>query len=225
MMHSPGIRIEPRGAGPISPSSPSRTHANDRTYARRPVINCLSVDACPVTSQRCGNMEQLFLQIEMSCDRGLYLVGLQAALTVPDICGALAAPDGVAGAARYKKWFDENIASGYPGPDGKPQFTGEACWAFRCGLLHQGRVAHRKLGYSKVLFVEPSGFPGALHGNVIKDAFNIDVRIFCNVMARTGRAWIDARRASPIVQRNLENCVKRYPRGLPGYIEGVSVIG
>jgi hypothetical protein len=56
-------------------------------------------------------MEDFLDQIEAATQTDhLYYLALAGALAVPDICGALEAPDGEATGQRYKAWFDTNVS-------------------------------------------------------------------------------------------------------------------
>ena len=124
-------------------------------------------------------MNDYLNQIQTSIDSNLYYVALFASLALPDICGAIDAEDGQATAERYRAWFDKYVAPKYRSSD--TQFlTGEDCYFFRCSLLHQGSSQHPRSTYSRVLFVEPTATSNVFHCNVMNDALNIDVRIFCS---------------------------------------------
>lgn len=164
-----------------------------------------------------------FDQIDASARDGHYMVALMAALSIPDICGALESPNGQASRSNFSKWFDQWVGPKYVnGVD--LIFDGETCYYYRCAALHQARASHPKLGYSRVLFVEP-GLGGSLHKNVLMDALNIDVQRFCLDITESGRNWWDARSPAAIVRNNLAQCMQRYPQGLAPYIGGIPVIG
>lgn len=125
-------------------------------------------------------MRDLLVQIQRAVQADLYYCALISALAVPDICGAMEAPDGIAKKKRYADWFDRYVAGAYAaGPSATPSLTGEQCYAFRCSLLHQGRLqSDRTLTCRRMLFLEPSPTGGLImHNNVMDEALNIDVRI------------------------------------------------
>lgn len=164
-------------------------------------------------------MQDLLAQIRTANSTGLYYVSLFSALALPDICAALESPDGLAKGPRYEAWFDRYLAPRYHG-----FLTGSDCYLFRCSLLHQGRTQHPKGTYSRILFVEPDGSGLVLHNNVLNDALNIDVRIFCEDLVTAVETWLPQARKLPYFAHNLSQFVRRYPNGLPPYIVGVPVV-
>lgn len=164
-------------------------------------------------------MEEILQQIERSIDNGTYLLGLYVTLALPDICGALESQNGTATKSRYIAWFNQWVSVHYDG-----NLTGEQCYAYRCGILHQGRANHNNLGYSRIIFIEP-GLPMCFHRNVLNNAYNIDLRIFCSDVIAGVRAWLTDVQHHANFQKNYEHLMKRYPEGLPPYIVGIPVIG
>ncbi|PAA25955.1 hypothetical protein [Pseudomonas fragi] len=169
-------------------------------------------------------MDELLDQLDQVADKGLCYVALFTALTIPDMCGALESADGKASGAKYKAWFDKWVAKDYTvGPERTPSLSGETCYAYRCGLLHQGRNMHEKLGYSRILFVEPgNGF--VMHNNVINDALNIDIPSFVKGITGAARKWLAAETGNKPFEDNYALFMKRHKNGLPPYIGGVDVI-
>ena len=125
-------------------------------------------------------MKDFLGQINAAVGAGLFYVALHSALALPDICAALESPSGTTSGERYADWFDRFVANKYTvGPNKEPSLTGDQCYQFRCALLHQGRLQpDRAQGYSRMFFLEPNGGL-IMHNNVMGDALNIDVRIFC----------------------------------------------
>src|SRR5690348_1009287 len=99
-------------------------------------------------------MEDLLAQIESAVGRNAYYLALYVSLTLPDICGAMESPDGIATRARYISWFEKHVAAKYQ-VRGEPSLSGETCYYYRCSLLHQGRAQHPAMGYARILFLEP----------------------------------------------------------------------
>jgi len=164
-------------------------------------------------------VEDYLGQIQAANDAGLYYLALAASLTLPDICGAMEAEDGRATAGRYQAWFDE-----WPGRHFFGVFSGDDCWRFRCDFLHQGLTGSERGRYARIVFVEPGATTNVFHCNVIHDALNIDVTIFCREMVRSTIEWLRAVDDSDLVQANLGRFVRRYPEGLPPYFRGVPII-
>lgn len=168
---------------------------------------------------------RIFLeQIRTSLDSNLYYVALFAALAVPDICGAIDSDDGVASKNKYMEWFDKYVAPKYRSGNTK-YLTGEDCYYFRCSLLHQGSSQHLHSSFSRVLFVEPTATTTVFHCNIMNDALNIDVRIFCDDIVAGAYEWLEKVSGTERFERNFNKFMRRYPQGLAPYIVGVPVIG
>jgi hypothetical protein len=164
-------------------------------------------------------MQDLLVQIRAASNAGLYYAALFTALALPDICGALESADGLATGARYQAWFDCHVAPKYSG-----FLSGADCYLFRCSLLHQGRTQHPRGTYSRILFVEPGVSGMILHNNILNDALNIDVRIFCEDLVAAVESWLPMARTLPQFIANLSHFVTRHANGLPPYIVGVPVV-
>lgn len=165
-------------------------------------------------------MRDFFQQIDTALRSNLYYVALLGSLSVPDICGALDSENGWATEEKYKAWFDRYVAPACAGV-----ITGEDCWRFRCAMLHQGSSQHPAGRYSRVVFVEPQAAGDVvLHCNILNDALNIDVGIFCSDILKGALAWLNKVEQTDRYQRNYARALRRYPQGLPPYIVGVPVI-
>lgn len=77
-----------------------------------------------------------------------FLSAISLALTIPDICGKRLYPHEKKPGSRYVKWFDEYVASNYPGScvpgkesSGPYCFSGSDCYQLRCVYLHEGSNA------------------------------------------------------------------------------------
>jgi hypothetical protein len=165
------------------------------------------------------SLRDLLAQLSNSLNTNLYYLSLYVALTIPDMCGALDSTDGRASGNEYVKWFDKHVAPKYRG-----FLSGEECYEFRCSLLHQGQLRPRKGRYSRMVFVEPAATTNVLHNNIINDALNIDVRLFCKDMIDSAIQWLDQVEGTALFKTNFEKFVRRYPTGLAPYIGGVPVI-
>lgn len=169
-------------------------------------------------------MHELLDELDRVADSGMCYVALYTALTIPDMCGALQSDNGRASGPKYKAWFDQWVAPSYTvGPDRVPSLSGETCYAYRCGLLHQGRSMHENLGYSRILFVEP-GSGMVLHNNVMNDALNLDIPTFVRDITSAARRWLQEIKGSEVFESNFEHFMKRHAGGLRPYIVGVDVI-
>lgn len=61
-------------------------------------------------------MDVLFAQIRAALAADLYYLALYASLTLPDLCGAMESPDGLATTPRFIAWFDKYVAPKYVSP-------------------------------------------------------------------------------------------------------------
>jgi len=165
-------------------------------------------------------MRDLLEQIQRGLELNLYYLSLFVALTIPGICGAMASEDGLATGDKYKNWFDQYVAPKY-----HVFLTAEDCYLFRCSVLHQGTTQHPRSGYSRIVFVEPSVTKSVLHCNILNDALNIDVRVFCNDIIEGAKLWLQQNEQTEIYRKNCDKFSRRYPNGLSPYIVGVPVIG
>ena len=163
-------------------------------------------------------MRDLLDQIEVAINGRIYLVALFTSLAIPDICGAIGSENGCATQQKYIDWYDKNakqICS---------YLSGEDCYFFRCSLLHQGSSQHPKNTYRRVLFVEPGKTRNVFHCNVLNDALNIDLKIFCGGLIESARTWVAQNQNTDRYKKNTEKFMQRYSMGLPPYIVGVPVI-
>jgi len=165
-------------------------------------------------------VEDIIHQVRIANRAGIYFVTLFSALALPDICAALESDDGQASKSSFIAWFDTHVAPRYNG-----FLDGETCYYFRCSMLHQGSTQHPRGRYSRIIFVEPGNSGMVLHNNIMNDALNIDVRIFCEDICEAAGRWWNSASTHPRVQANLSRFVRRYPTGLAPYIGGIPVIG
>ena len=170
-------------------------------------------------------MRILIHQARQAAGSRAYYLSLFAALALPDICAAMSSPDGQTNRGRYIARFDEFVSPKYAvGPDRSPSLTGTDCYYYRCSILHQGSSQHPKSSFSRILFVEPGVTTNVFHNNVLNDALNLDVRLFCNDVCDGADAWLTEAEQTAVYQANYGRFLQRYPEGLPPYIVGVPVI-
>ncbi|MFE4036053.1 hypothetical protein [Priestia sp. YIM B13489] len=162
-------------------------------------------------------MEDLFNEIERGLDAGVYHLALGTALCIPDICAGLQSEDGKTSGRKYKEWYNSYVGD-------KIRMSADDCYYFRCSFLHQGTTQHENSQYKRILFVEPNKL-GIFHNNIINDALNIDVRIFCNDLIKSAREWLKDMQGNETYIKNHEKSFKRYPNGIAPYIVGVPVYG
>ncbi|KGK91177.1 hypothetical protein DP73_04890 [Desulfosporosinus sp. HMP52] len=165
-------------------------------------------------------MRDLINQTRLGIRSNLYYLSLYGALALPDICGALSSANGQASGEKYKKWFDKYVGEKYEG-----FLDGEDCYFFRCSLLHQGSSQHPKNTYGRYIFIEPSASGGNIfHCNVLNDALNIDVRVFCEDILAGAETWLAEAEKDEQFVINFSKFMRRYENGLAPYIVGLPVI-
>lgn len=83
-------------------------------------------------------IDMLTNEIEKALKNNLYLVALNTALTLPDICGKAEFPN-KSTTKRYIEWFDKYIGQyETTNKNNLPYLSGEVVYSLRCSLLHQG---------------------------------------------------------------------------------------
>lgn len=167
-------------------------------------------------------MRDFLDQIDAAIANHLYYLALFACLALPDICAAMESADGEATKAGYLAWYEQHMP-GYANGS-TVSVTGLDCYFFRCSLLHQGSAQHPKSTYSRILFIEPGATTNIFHMNVLNDALNIDVTIFCQDMVTAARRWLTKAATTTNYQQNYQRFMTRYPGGLAPYIVGLPVI-
>lgn len=184
-------------------------------------------------------MKLLLEQLESSLESGNYYISLFTALTLPDIAGAMDSENGLSTGAKYKQWYEtwarprfmdilmETIpehAKEYMTEMENP-FDGEACYLYRCSLLHQGRTVHPKSKYARIIFIEPGNTQMMMHYGTLNDALCIDLASFCKELILGVRMWLKEVEHTEKYQRNYNDFVKRHANGISPYIVGVPVVG
>ena len=164
-------------------------------------------------------MRNFLEQIRVALAHDLYYVALLTSLAIPDICGAIESNNGTASSQKYIQWFNKYVSDKY-----LSFFTGEDCYYFRCSALHQGSSQHPNSSYSRVVFVEPSATTNVFHCNILNDALNLDVRLFCSDILDGAEKWLQEHEGTELYEKNYSKFLRRYPNGLAPYIVGVSVI-
>ena len=183
-------------------------------------------------------MHALVDQIEASLGSRLYFLSLYTALTVPDIAGALSSDNGEATGPKYARWFEdwvrprffETVLASLP-PEHRQHIepmvnplSGDACYRFRCSLLHQGSSQHPKSPFKRIMFIEPGATNTIFHYGVLDGALCIDLNLFCREMIAGTRIWLMQAEHDANYIKNYESFVRRHPDGLPPYIGGVPVV-
>jgi hypothetical protein len=172
-------------------------------------------------------MRTVITQTGNALDQRLYYLALFAALTIPDMACALESSDGRASGKRYISWYERWVRPRLREVrDRDNTFTGEMCYGFRCGMLHQGRSTHDYHPYERIVFIEP-GYPNySLHyctvsGKILMiqlDAFVREVLEGCSL-------WLKAMEGTEPFTTNYASFARRHPDGLAPYVVGVPLVG
>jgi len=156
--------------------------------------------------------------IERALDAHLYYLAVICTLMLPDICSALESEDGQTQREKYKAWCDTWFLDSYP------NLTRDDLYSLRCGVVHQGKLGHQNMQYSRIVFTLPVSDKTSIHNNVVNDALNLDAVTFCRDMIDAVSRWYIQNKNGTWVKANLPRLIRLYPKGLPPYITGVPVI-
>ena len=184
-------------------------------------------------------MRILIEQVESSLASGFYYLSLFGALAIPDIAGALSSEDGEASGKKYAEWYEvwvrprflEVVRASVPEharpyiKDIENPLSGDACYRFRCSLLHQGSSQHPKSPYGRIIFIEPGTTTNVVHYGRMNDALCIDLNLFCREVTSGARLWLQTVEQTQQYNNNYERFARRHANGLVPYIGGVPVIG
>lgn len=165
------------------------------------------------------SVEEIIRQIRAASTAGLYYLALFGALTLPDICGALASSDGRASKSKYTAWLRDNV----------PEQAGDAneIYGLRCSLLHQGRTLPHG-GTFPIASVVPLPGVGQLH-NLSTEVNGervgwLSIPMFVDEVTRGAEEWFRNFGTTQTVARNMEKFVRIRPEGLPPHVVGTPVI-
>jgi hypothetical protein len=164
-------------------------------------------------------VHELLDDIDGAADAGLYYLALVGALTVPDMCAALAAKNGRTDETKYKAWARDHLTDG-----DRQDLTPAELYRFRCSMVHQGSAFYDRTA-GRVMFLEPAPNGNRFRSSWIEDAHLIDLLDLCHEMTAAARRWLDDHGADARVQANLERFIRRHPAGISPYIIGAPVIG
>lgn len=157
-------------------------------------------------------IHELLAEIESSSSLKLFRVALLAALTIPDIAGALDSTDGHATRRLYERWFDTHVASAYSA-FGRQYLTGADCYQYRCTLLHQGRSIHPSSRYSRTMFLFAKQNNIAYCGAFTVEngqTLVIDVPRFCNNIVKAAWDWLDRVENTTLFMTNAAKCMELF---------------
>lgn len=166
--------------------------------------------------------------IERAAQAQLYYPALLVALTVPEICCALALDNSVfVKEKHYAAFVDKFTTQGALGLDG------QSCYRLRGGLVHRANAAgHPYLGATHVIFTTPET-QGGIHGIImeglggdgnIKRAAILDLARFCTEMIAGAFRWYEDHQNDPKVTENMNNLIRYLPGGLSPFVRGAPVV-
>lgn len=138
-------------------------------------------------------MERFTGAILKSVESGNLYAALFMSLTMPDICARLSSANDKTSGKKYASWFNEFMGPKYsvfrPRTGQTDIFmSGDACWALRCAMLHQGEAdltgQKAKSILSSIHFTT-----GSAHLNLVNDVLQLDVAAFCKDVCESVAAW------------------------------------
>ncbi len=169
-------------------------------------------------------LENILGDIKRAFAAGIYYPALTVALTIPEVCSALAMPKKqFVKQADYVAFVDKYTVERQLGIEGL------GCYQLRGGVIHRGNAAgHPFLNSTHVLFFVPET-GGTMHcltlENGEKRAICIGLKMFCDEMDRAARAWFEANKDNPTVKTNVAALLSWKPQGLHPFVVGVPLIG
>src|SRR5690625_2233996 len=167
---------------------------------------------CWVVKPLPSPIDFLLAEVEHALEHGMYYLAIITALTLPDVCSALASENGVTNGGRYREWYRSNLSNRFP------NLTDYDCWRLRCGVVHQGRFGRPGMRYSRVIFTIPDQQNNFFHNNIFNDALNLDAVTFCGDIIQGVRDWYESNRDCANVRSNIPHLVQYRPNGLAPYM-------
>jgi hypothetical protein len=175
-------------------------------------------------------LDTILKELDQALQAGLCYMAVTSALTLPDICAALAAHDGQTSKEKYIAWCEAWLQNSSLSP--------KDLYSLRCGVVHNGKlIGHKdKLEYSRVIFSLP-GY-GAVHNVQIagspaamfladpreavraqgKNPLFLDSISFCQEIIAAVRAWFAQEGTGTVVRGNMTNVLLLRPNGLTPYV-------
>jgi hypothetical protein len=172
-------------------------------------------------------MRTLIAQTRKALEADLYYLALLSALSIPDIAGALDSEDGRASGKRFAAWYEAWARPRLKENRGRENpLSGEACYGFRCAMLHQGRSQRSSDPYRHIMFVEPGHPNYSIHYCLIGgDALLIQLAEFVEEVLRGCELWLDRVQRTDPFEKNYAAFARHHPQGLAPYVHGGPVVG
>lgn len=158
-------------------------------------------------------MERFVKSVQASIRSENWYGALAIALTLPDICGRMEAPN-LNSQKRYTDWFNRYLLGRYTrsiGPDRELHtfLSAEDCYALRCSYLHEGGLVILGQKAQKILhrfhFVVPDKNGNIVHLNQVNNALQLQIDIFCGEVCQSVVLWHQEAMANPEIRPRLEN--------------------
>lgn len=168
-------------------------------------------------------LERVLRDIKGAIAAKLYYPALLVALTVPEICAALALDRKVFVKEKHYVAFIDKYTT-------EPELglSGIDCFRMRGGVVHRADFrAHPFFGATHVIFTTPESGT-SMHAFLLingdKTAAMFDLKLFCDAMDLAARRWSEDHKADPQVAENLKNLISPRPNGVPPFLEGFAVV-
>lgn len=161
--------------------------------------------------------DPLIDQIAFAARKGLDLLAIGMAVSLPHICSSLAKEDRFSGRDDYREWCEKHLNDA-----ALSHITPQHLYSIRCGVAHQGQLGQLPHEMTRILFLPPNSGKGV--AGKVGDAYLYGVVDFCDAMCRDAVRWYNSNRHDPIVRANSDLVMTYHPNGYPPYAVGFPVI-
>jgi hypothetical protein len=137
---------------------------------------------------------------------------LMTAVSVPDICGALA-HEGRQETKFYIQWFNDYAAIGFDG-----LIDGKIAWSLRNSVLHQGRLEVKAQSFNQVIIVTDNKGMSINHWGVKKSGKKylvIELNTFCLQIYQSATKWLDTVETTKKYRNNYKLFFKKEKLKMP----------
>lgn len=169
-------------------------------------------------------MERFTNAIRGSIETKNWLGALTLALTMPDICGRLEAPN-QSSSKRYAAWWDRYMAKHYSFFGRPTMLAGGDAYALRCSYLHEGgsdiTLQRAKVALDNFHFVAPmEGWK--VHGNRINNILQLQVDVFAQQICDAATEWAQDTSGDPEIEERKTALIVIHQSmaGIPGILTG-----
>lgn len=142
---------------------------------------------------------KLVEEIEKALKHELYLVALNTALTLPDICGCALYPK-LGTTARYKKWYSEYVGKYEKFKEDTPSLSADVVYSLRNSFVHQGNPNIKKgtnnidkfilnIQKEEILLVDTVSKISNQYTGVTRTEYNVNVRRLCFILCNTAKQF------------------------------------